>query len=94
MLRGWSAAPSDAVPDLASANTCTVTKRADQQARQTVRRLAGSTPALPIWVTGCYAQWAPPEVAARPGVQAIFGNQEKACPAQILNRQLQAPNGT
>jgi threonylcarbamoyladenosine tRNA methylthiotransferase MtaB len=86
--RGWSAAPSDAVPDLVLVNTCTVTKRADQQARQTVRRLAREHPGLPIWVTGCYAQQAPHEVAALPGVQAVFGNQEKAGLAHILNNCL------
>lgn len=83
--RGWSAAPSEAVPDLVLVNTCTVTKRADQQARQTVRRLAREHPGLPIWVTGCYAQQAPHEVAALPGVQAVFGNQEKTGLAHILN---------
>ncbi|MFA4902467.1 MAG: tRNA (N(6)-L-threonylcarbamoyladenosine(37)-C(2))-methylthiotransferase MtaB [Desulfobaccales bacterium] len=82
--RGWSAAPSDAVPDLMVVNTCTVTKRADQQARQTVRRLAREHPGLSIWVTGCYAQRAPHELAALPEVQAIFGNQEKARLAHML----------
>jgi threonylcarbamoyladenosine tRNA methylthiotransferase MtaB len=59
-------------------NTCTVTARADQQARQVIRRLAREHPETPIWVTGCYGQRAPAEVAALPGVQAVFGNQEKA----------------
>jgi threonylcarbamoyladenosine tRNA methylthiotransferase MtaB len=85
MAWGWSAAPSDAVPDLVVVNTCTVTKRADQQARQTVRRLAREHPGLPIWVTGCYAQRASKELVALPGVQAVFGNQEKACLAHMLN---------
>ncbi|MHB9073226.1 MAG: tRNA (N(6)-L-threonylcarbamoyladenosine(37)-C(2))-methylthiotransferase MtaB [Desulfobaccales bacterium] len=82
--RGWSVAPPDAVPDLVLVNTCTVTKRADQQARQTVRRLAREHPGLSIWVTGCYAQRAPHELAALPGVQAVFGNQEKASLAHML----------
>ncbi|MCK9377212.1 MAG: tRNA (N(6)-L-threonylcarbamoyladenosine(37)-C(2))-methylthiotransferase MtaB [Syntrophobacterales bacterium] len=83
--RGWRPAAAGTVPDLLLVNTCTVTARADQQARQLVRRLAREHPGAPLWVTGCYAQRAPAEVAALPGVQAVFGNQEKAGLAQILN---------
>ena len=72
-------------PDLVVVNTCTVTARADQQARQTIRRLAREHPETPLWVTGCYAQRAPAEVAALPGVQAVFGNQEKGRLAQPLS---------
>jgi threonylcarbamoyladenosine tRNA methylthiotransferase MtaB len=86
--RGWGAAAPGAVPDLMLVNTCTVTKRADQQARQTIRRLAREYPGAPLWVTGCYAQRAPVEVAALPGVTAVFGNQEKAALAQIMNNCL------
>jgi threonylcarbamoyladenosine tRNA methylthiotransferase MtaB len=86
--RGWGAAPPGTVPDLILVNTCTVTSRADQQARQTIRRLAREHPGQPLWVTGCYAQRAPAEVAALPGVQAVFGNQEKAALAQIMNNCL------
>jgi threonylcarbamoyladenosine tRNA methylthiotransferase MtaB len=81
---GWVSAPRDATPDLFLVNTCTVTARADQQARQTIRRLAREHPGAALWVTGCYAQRAPEEVAALPGVQAVFGNQEKARLARIL----------
>jgi threonylcarbamoyladenosine tRNA methylthiotransferase MtaB len=73
------------VPDLILVNTCTVTARADQQARQTVRRLAREYPGAPLWVTGCYAQRAPAEVAALPGVQAVFGNREKGRLALLLS---------
>jgi threonylcarbamoyladenosine tRNA methylthiotransferase MtaB len=88
---GWSLAPPDAVPDLALVNTCTVTARADQQARQTIRRLGREHPGLPVWVTGCYAQRARAEIAALPGVQGLFGNQEKVGLAQILNNYLRNP---
>jgi threonylcarbamoyladenosine tRNA methylthiotransferase MtaB len=76
--QGWEAAPSGAAPDLILVNTCTVTARADQQARQALRRLARDYPGVPLWVTGCYAQRAPGELAALPGVQAVLGNREKA----------------
>ncbi len=84
-LCGWRPAAPEEIPGLILVNTCTVTQRADQQARQTVRRLAREHPGTPLWVTGCYAQRAPAEVAALPGVQAVFGNQEKALLAQILS---------
>lgn len=83
--RGWTPTGKGMVPDLVVVNTCTVTARADQQARQAIRRLAREYPGLPIWVTGCYAQRAPATVASLPGVQAVFGNQEKVDLAQILN---------
>jgi threonylcarbamoyladenosine tRNA methylthiotransferase MtaB len=84
-LRGWVGAAPGAAPDLVVVNTCTVTARADQQARQAIRRLAREYPGVPLWVTGCYAQRAPGEVGALPGVQAVFGNQEKARLAEILS---------
>ena len=82
--KGWRAAAPEAAPDLVIVNTCTVTKRADQQARQAIRRLAREHPGTPVWVTGCYAQRAPAEVAALPGVKAVFGNQEKVRLAHLL----------
>ncbi len=75
--QGWRAAPDGVVPDLILVNTCTVTARADQEARQVIRRLHREFADAPIWVTGCYAQRAPTEVAALPGVRGIFGNKEK-----------------
>ncbi len=39
---------------------------------------------MPIWVTGCYAQRAPEELAALPGVQVVLGNREKSVLADLL----------
>jgi threonylcarbamoyladenosine tRNA methylthiotransferase MtaB len=83
--RGWLPAPPGTAPDLLLVNTCTVTQRADQQARQAIRRLAREYPGVPIWVTGCYVQRAPEELAVLPGVQAILGNQEKIHLTEIIN---------
>jgi threonylcarbamoyladenosine tRNA methylthiotransferase MtaB len=82
--RGWTIAAPGTDPDLVLVNTCTVTKRADQQARQTIRRLAREHAGVPLWVTGCYAQRAPAALANLPGVRVVFGNQEKAKLADIL----------
>ncbi len=83
--QGWLTAPPEATPDLHLVNTCTVTKRADQQARQAIRRLSREFPGVPIWVTGCYAQRAPEELAALPGVTLVLGNQEKIHIAELVN---------
>jgi threonylcarbamoyladenosine tRNA methylthiotransferase MtaB len=82
---GWQAAPPGAAPDLILVNTCTVTSRADQQARQAIRRLGREYPGAPIWVTGCYAQRSPQDLAALPGVAAVLGNQEKFYLTEIIN---------
>ena len=84
--RGWLSAPPGVVADLHLVNTCTVTGRADQQARQAIRRLFREYPATPIWVTGCYAQRAPAELAALPGVQAVLGNREKGELAKLWEK--------
>ena len=58
-------------------NTCTVTNSADQDARAAIRRLQRQNPLAKVIVTGCYAQRAPEEVAALPGVDAVIGNSHK-----------------
>ncbi len=83
---GWESAPAGQEPQLLLVNTCTVTARADQEARQTVRRLVREHPAAAIWVTGCYAQRAPEEVAALPGVAGVLGNREKGHLGDFLDR--------
>lgn len=81
---GWREAAPGAVPDLALINTCTVTARADQQARQAIRRLAREFSGTPLWVTGCYAQRAGAELLNLPGVQAVWGNPDKGALVQAL----------
>ncbi|MDZ4806116.1 MAG: tRNA (N(6)-L-threonylcarbamoyladenosine(37)-C(2))-methylthiotransferase MtaB [Candidatus Eisenbacteria bacterium] len=58
-------------------NTCSVTGRADAQARQFIRKLIRQQPAARVVVTGCYAQRAPEEIARIPGVFLVAGNGEK-----------------
>jgi threonylcarbamoyladenosine tRNA methylthiotransferase MtaB len=59
-------------------NTCSVTAEADRAARAFIRRTHRRNPAASIVVTGCYAQRAPEELAAIPGVRAVVGNSHKA----------------
>ena len=58
-------------------NTCTVTTSADQDARSAIRRVHRANPGAKIIVTGCYAQRAPQELAAIPGVDLVVGNSHK-----------------
>ena len=64
-------------------NTCTVTENADKDARASIRRLRRLNPDCRILVTGCYAQRAPEEIAALPGVRWVVGNSHKHEVAEI-----------
>ena len=68
----------DEEADLFIINTCTVTKEADADSRQMIRRAVRHNPSARVVVTGCYAQVAPREIAAIPGVDLVAGNAEKA----------------
>jgi threonylcarbamoyladenosine tRNA methylthiotransferase MtaB len=65
-------------------NTCTVTSGADQDARAAIRRVRRQNPEARIVVTGCYAQRAPEEIAALPGVDLVVGNSHKHILAEIV----------
>ncbi len=65
--------PFDAEADCYIINTCTVTDRADWEARQLVRRAKRLSPGAKVLVTGCYAQVNPAEVARVPGVDYVVG---------------------
>ena len=70
--------------DLVVLNTCTVTAAADDDVRQTVRRVHRENAAARILVTGCYAQRAPEELAAMPGVEWVVGNSHKTQIAELV----------
>jgi threonylcarbamoyladenosine tRNA methylthiotransferase MtaB len=48
-------------------NTCAVTKEAERQARQSIRKLRRDNPTARIIVTGCAAQLNPDRYARHPG---------------------------
>ena len=75
---------SPATADYVVLNTCTVTASADQQARAALRRIRRQNPQAEVLITGCYAQRAPEEVAALPGVTWVAGNSHKHAVADIL----------
>lgn len=82
--RGMILVPFEERADGYIINTCTVTGRTDYQSRQLIRRAIRKNPAAAILVTGCYAQRAPEEIAAIPGVRFITGNAEKERIPDIL----------
>lgn len=74
---GHAAVGPDEAADLFIINTCAVTKEADADSRQMIRRAIRHNPSARVVVTGCYAQVAAGEVAAIPGVDLVTGNGEK-----------------
>jgi threonylcarbamoyladenosine tRNA methylthiotransferase MtaB len=82
--RGLECASDRHAADFVILNTCTVTSSADDDVRQTVRRVHRENPASRILVTGCYAQRAPEELAALPGVEWVVGNSHKTGIADLL----------
>jgi threonylcarbamoyladenosine tRNA methylthiotransferase MtaB len=82
--RGFESAAERGGADLVVLNTCTVTSSADDDVRQTIRRVHRENPSARILVTGCYAQRAPQELAALPGVEWVVGNSHKAQIADLI----------
>src|ERR1700693_1330183 len=81
--RGLERAAAARDADIVVLNTCTVTESADKDARASIRRLQRVNPDCRILVTGCYAQRAPQELAALPGVTWVVGNSHKHQAAEI-----------
>jgi threonylcarbamoyladenosine tRNA methylthiotransferase MtaB len=74
---GCQSSADSAAADVVIINTCTVTAAADSQARDAIRKIHAGNPAARVIVTGCYAQRAPEELAALPGVSWVVGNSHK-----------------
>jgi threonylcarbamoyladenosine tRNA methylthiotransferase MtaB len=81
--RGLERAGAARDAEIVVLNTCTVTEGADKDARASIRRLQRVNPECRILVTGCYAQRAPEELAALPGVTWVVGNSHKHQAAEI-----------
>jgi threonylcarbamoyladenosine tRNA methylthiotransferase MtaB len=82
--RGWARADRASDAEVVVLNTCTVTASADRDARAAIRRVHRENPNCQIVVTGCYAQRAPEEIAALPGVSRVIGNSHKHRLAEIV----------
>ncbi len=75
--RDWVLVPNTQFADLYLINTCTVTREADRQARQEVRKAVKRNPDALVVVTGCYAQMDAQACANIPGVDLVLGNDRK-----------------
>jgi threonylcarbamoyladenosine tRNA methylthiotransferase MtaB len=75
--KGLSPSATPAEAGLIVLNTCTVTATADDEVRQTIRRMHRDHPQARILITGCYAQRAPQELASIEGVTLVVGNSHK-----------------
>lgn len=91
LAAGLAEVSPGAAADVIVVNTCTVTARADQEARQLIRRLVRAHPAARIVATGCYAQRAAAEVRALPGVSAVLGVGERDERAALIGALAGSP---
>ena len=89
---GMVVVPFEEEADCYIVNTCTVTERSDYQSRQLIRRAIRKNPAAPVFVTGCYAQRAPAEIARIPGVRIVAGNTEKASIPELVRQVAGTPS--
>jgi len=87
--RGLARAGTAGEAEVVVLNTCTVTASADHDVRSAIRRIHRGNPATKILVTGCYAQRAPEEIAALPGVSLVVGNSHKH---EVADRALPLTN--
>ncbi|TDA70216.1 MAG: tRNA (N(6)-L-threonylcarbamoyladenosine(37)-C(2))-methylthiotransferase MtaB [Clostridia bacterium] len=63
--------------DVYVVHTCTVTHLSNRKCRQAIRRAVRTNPQAVVAVTGCYAQVAPEEIEAIPGVGVIVGSTDR-----------------
>lgn len=73
----WQVVSAKEKADLYIINTCTVTREADRQARQEVRKAVKRNPEALVVVTGCYAQMDAEACSKIPGVDLVLGNDRK-----------------
>jgi threonylcarbamoyladenosine tRNA methylthiotransferase MtaB len=84
LAQGLNAAANARDAELVVLNTCTVTAAADEDVRKAIHRIHRENPSARILVTGCYAQRAPEELAALPGVDWVVGNSHKVRIPEIV----------
>lgn len=66
------------IADVYVINTCTVTSTGDKKSRQMISRAHTLRPDAKLIITGCYAQTAPEEALALPGVSLVLGTSERS----------------
>ncbi len=79
-----------AASNMAVFNTCSVTKEAERQAKQAIRKYHRDHPDATIVVTGCAAQIDPKSYAAIDGVTRVLGNEEKLQASSYSNLPIES----
>ncbi len=71
--RSWRRVDFSEAADAYLINSCTVTDRADAEARRLARRARRTNPEARVIMTGCYAQTSPGELAALDEIDYVVG---------------------
>lgn len=83
---GYRVVPFEDEADVYVVHTCTVTHLSDRKCRQMIRRAVRRNPGATVVVSGCYAQVAPEEVAAIPGVKVVVGTRERGRLVELVEK--------
>jgi threonylcarbamoyladenosine tRNA methylthiotransferase MtaB len=83
--RGFTPEPDRSRAGVVVINTCTVTHKADAEARRLVRSVRRQNPSCTLLVTGCYAELDAAAIEAIDGVDRVFGNRDKPRLGSILD---------
>ena len=83
--RGFTAESNRDRAGVVIINTCTVTHRADADARKLIRSVRRNNPGCRLLVTGCLAERDADAILRIPGVDRVFGNRDKPVIASILD---------
>lgn len=83
--RGYRAVTDPSEATVHVVNTCTVTHKADADARKLIRSLNRARPDATLLVTGCYAEHDSETLNAMDEVTRVFGNRDKPRLGAILD---------
>lgn len=86
LAAGYEIVPFPEKADVYVVHTCTVTHISDRKSRQLIRRAVRANPEAVVAVTGCYAQVAPGEVLAIPGVDVVVGTRERRRLVELVEK--------
>ncbi|HSR41477.1 MAG TPA: MiaB/RimO family radical SAM methylthiotransferase [Longimicrobiales bacterium] len=89
--RGAATASSWGDADVCVVNTCTVTSRADAEARRVIRKIRRENPDAGIVVAGCSAALRGSEYRRMEGVAGVVGGQDRVAVAGEVERAAAAP---
>ncbi len=84
-LRGFNPEADLSRAAVVVVNTCTVTGKADAEARKRIRHVRRVNPECKLLVTGCYAELDAESIRSIDEVDVVFGNRDKTRLPAILN---------